>query len=277
MLRIWLRILILIVALNAPVRGQSEPWIEKGTTVPSSRRELAFPYQGIIGQVAVKKGDKVQKGQILMKQDDRIELKRLEGLTLAADRSLVIKAKQATLENKQVELKRKTELFKRNALSESEYLSAQLEVVIAQAELDVSRQEQKEKTSEKELQEIRVEYMTLRSPVDGQVLDIAQKEGEVADINKPSITVVQNDPLLIDVKTLPTTVVAGLKVGQTLEVRYPGESWRPAKISFISPLADARSGTHPIQLEMPNPENRSTGLEVDVKVPVDPGQHAQAR
>jgi membrane fusion protein, macrolide-specific efflux system len=267
---------ITVLALVASVApAQQETRIEKGVTAPSSRRELAFPYQGIIGQVAVKKWDVVEKGQLLMKQDDRIEAKRLQGLEIAADRTLVIKAKQATLDNKQVELKRKTELYKRNALSESEFLSAQLEVVIAQAEVDVSRQEQKEKIAEKELQEVRVEYMTLRSPVDGVVLDIAQKEGEVADIDKPSITILQNDPLYVDIKTLPAAAVAPLKVGQELEIRYPGEAWQTAKISFISPLADARAGTHPIQLEMTNTENRSTGLEVEVKIPVTPATAAR--
>jgi RND family efflux transporter MFP subunit len=261
---------ILLGLLAGAAPAQDETRIEKGVTAPSSRRELAFPYQGIIGQVAVKKGDVVKKGQVLMKQDDRIELKRLEAISIAADRALVIKAKQATLENKQLELKRKTELFKKNALSESEFLSAQLEVVIAQAEVDVSKQEQKEKISEKELQEVRVEYMTLRSPVEGVVLDIAQKEGEVGDIDKPSITILQNDPLYVDIKTLPAAVVAPLKAGQELQVRYPGEDWKTAKISFVSPLADPRAGTHPIQLEMSNPENRSTGLEVEVKIPVTP-------
>lgn len=261
---------VLAILVSSAAYAQQETRVERGTTAPSSRRELAFPYQGIIGQVAVKKGDVVKKGQVLMKQDDRIELSRLNALTIAADRALVIKAKQATLDNKQVELQRKTELFKKNALSESEYLSAQLEVIIAQAEVDVSKQEQKEKIAEKETQEVRVEYMTLRSPVDGEVLDIAQKEGEVADIDKPSVTIVQNNPMLIDVKTLPVGVVMPLKMGQELEVRYPGGTWQTAKISFISPEADPRAGTHPIQLEMSNPENRSTGIEVEVKIPVAP-------
>ncbi len=276
MLRPILSTITVLALLGSAALAEQETRLEKGTTAPSSRRELAFPYQGIIGQVAVKKGDVVKKGQILMKQDDRIELKRLEGLLLAADRALVIKAKQATLDNKQVELKRKTELFNRNALSESEFQSAQLEVVIAQAEVDVSKQEQKEKIAEKELQEVRVEYMTLRSPVDGVVLEIAQREGEVADIDKPSITILQNDPLHIDIKTLPAAVVAALKVGQELQVRYPDGQWQTAKLSYIAPLADPRAGTHPIQLEMSNPENRSTGLEVEVKIPVLP-QAAAAR
>ncbi len=256
-------------APGAPAQSgaQAGERIEQGVTAPSSRRELAFPYQGIIGQVAVKEGDRVKKGDVLMKQDDRIERKRLEAIALEADRSLVINAKQAALENKEVELRRKTELFQRKALSESEFLSAELEVKLAQAEVEVSKHEQKTKVSEKELQEVRVEYMTLLSPIDGIVEKIVQKEGEVADIDKPSIVIVKNDPMYIELKTLPTHVVQALSSGQELDVRYPKGEWEKAKINLIVPVADARADTQTIRLEMPNPKNRSTGLTMEVRIP----------
>ncbi len=273
MLRRFLPQAILVLAVFAAgvVNAQTdEVRIEKGVTAPSSRRELAFPYQGIIGSVMVKEGDVIKSGDLLLKQDDRIELKRLSALSLEADRTLVIRAKQAALDNKEVELKRKTDLFERKAMSESEYLSAKLEVVLAQAELDVTKHEEKTKIAEKELQEIRVEYMSLRSPIDGIVEKVVQREGEVADINKASIIVVKNDPIYIEIKTLPVEVVQTLKKGQELQVRYKNEEWKTAKLTFITPQADARAGLHPIRLEMPNPENRSTGLEMEVKIPATP-------
>jgi len=109
--------------------------------------------------------------------------------------------------------------------------------------------------------------MQLASPTDGIVEKVVQTEGEMADINKPSIIIVKNDPLYIDVKTLPTSIVQKLQKGQSLDVKYPGGEWQPATINFVSPVADARSGTQAIRLEMANPEGRSTGLEVDVKIP----------
>lgn len=257
-------LLVSISLADAQTAGER---IEGSVTAPSARRELAFPYQGLIGKVNVVEGEVIKAGQVLLVQDERIELKRLEGLTLEADRALVIAAKQAALENKAIELKRKTELFEGKALSESEFLSAQLEVVLAEAELNVSKHEEKSKIAEKQLQEVRVEYMTLKSPIDGIVEKIVQKEGEVADINKPSVIVVKNDPLYIEVKTLPVDLVQGLKKGQQLDVRYKGGEWMKAAISKIDPVADARSGTQGVRLEMANPENRSTGLEMEVKIP----------
>lgn len=244
--------------------------IEKGITVPSERQELAFRNQGVIDKLNVRDGDVIKAGQVLMQQDDRIEKKRLEALTLEADRSLMIKARLATLENKRVELKRTQEMFDRQAKSESELLQAKLEVTLAEAEWQLSQHEQKTKEAERDLQALRVEDTKLLAPADGIVERIVQRKGEVADINKPSIIVVKNDPLYIEVKTLSREVVNTLKYGQELDVRYLGGEWRKATINYIAPQADGRSEQHPIRLQMSNAEGRWTGQSVEVKIPATP-------
>lgn len=242
--------------------------VEKGVTQPSARKELAFAFQGIIGKVSVKDGDTVKAGQELMRQDDRLEMPRLEGLKLDADRSLLTKAKQATLDNKRVELKRKEESWKKGSTTESEYQLAQLDVVLAEAEVELARHDGLVKQAEVNTQSARVEKLTLAAPVDGVIEKVIQTEGESASYEKASIVMVTNDPMWIEVKTLPASVVQKLKKGDTLAVRYPGEEdWKPAAINYIAPVADARAGTQGIRLEMANPEKRSTGLGIDVKIP----------
>jgi multidrug resistance efflux pump len=203
-----------------------------------------------------------------MRQDERIEISRLQGLKLDADRTLLIKAKQATLDNKKLVLKRKEESYKKGATTITEFQEAQLDVTLAEAEVELARHEAETKSADVNLQTTHVELLTLKSPIDGVVKEIIQTEGEVANIDKPSIMVVRNDPLYIEIKTLKTSIVQKLKKGDTLAVRYPGEEdWRPASINLIAPVADARSDTQAIRLEMPNPEARSTGLSIDVKIP----------
>lgn len=245
--------------------------IIRGVTMPSSRKEMTFAYQGIIGKVFVKEGDHVKLGQILMMQDDRVEQKRLEALTLDADRSALIKARLATLENKKVELDRKTRLFHDKALSESEYLSAKLEVEIAEAEYELAKQEQRVKVAERQAQEARVAQMSMPAPIDCDVQKIIQSEGEMTDTQRPSIVVVSNQPLHIEVKTVPQATAEHLKLGDELEVQYPGKpETMKAKIIYIAPEADARAGTQTVKLELPNPENRRSGAQIDVKFPAPP-------
>ena len=78
------------------------------------------------------------------------------------------------------------------------------------------------KSADVSLQTTHVELLALKAPIDGVVEKVIQTEGEVADIQKPSIVVVKNDPLYIDIKTLKTSIVQKLKKGDTLAVRYPG-------------------------------------------------------
>jgi RND family efflux transporter MFP subunit len=255
------------MALSLQVGAQTTDRIEIGITQPSSRKEIAFPFTGIISEVAVKEGEAVKKGQLLMTQDARIEQKRLEGLKLEADRSALISAREASLANKIVVVKRKQETFDKGALSLSELQEAQLDVKLAEAELELAKQEGRVKTNEMENQAIRVELLKLLAPSDGIVESIKLTEGEVAGIDKPSIVIVKNDPLYIDVKTLPAKDVQKLKSGQELEVRYNGEAWAKAKINLIVPVADARAQTQAIRLEMPNPEGRWTGVPIEVKIP----------
>jgi hypothetical protein len=73
---------------------------------------------------------------------------------------------------------------------------------------------------------------------------------------------------------LPADVVRRLKAAgmkTPLQVRYVDEGdkgvWRDAAIHFIKPEADAQSNFEHVQLEMPNAENRSAGLQVMVKLP----------
>jgi membrane fusion protein, multidrug efflux system len=243
--------------------------IEKGVTQPSKRVEMAFNVQGVIGKVNVVEGDVVRAGQALMQQDDKGERARLEALQIEADQTALIKGKTAILENKRLVAKRKYENFLKKAVAESESQEAQADAIAAEAEVEIAKQQGRQKEAEVRAQADRVEKMTLKCPVESGIVEkVVQSQGEMANIDKPSIVLVRNDPLYIDVKTLPTNVVQRLKKGDTLPVRYPGdEQWHPATINFIAPVADARAGTQSIRLEMPNPDGRSTGLAVDVKIP----------
>jgi multidrug resistance efflux pump len=114
--------------------------------------------------------------------------------------------------------------------------------------------------------------MHLRSPIDGVVQEIKTWEGVMAspDPEKPSITVVRNDPCYVVVPLLKTWQVARLSLGQPMDVKYPDDSdWQQAKIVYISPVAKAESDTQLIKLELSNPQNKATGLPIQVKLPAN--------
>src|SRR5439155_17864246 len=98
------------------------------------------------------------------------------------------------------------------------------------------------------------ERMRIVSEFDGVVRKIDAAPGEVADPQKPSMVVVINDPLFVEVN-LPSRMTTGMKVGQSMQVRYLDEptKWREAKVEFFDPVADASVGRQLVRLTMPNP------------------------
>ncbi|HMO27468.1 MAG TPA: efflux RND transporter periplasmic adaptor subunit, partial [Tepidisphaeraceae bacterium] len=134
--------------------------------------------------------------------------------------------------------------------------------------IDRERHEGSVAEAEAAAQRARIRQMTLRSPVEGFVERIEAAEGGVTDPQKPSITIVRLNPLDVEIKSLTPDQVSALRLGQSVQVRYPGEQdWSSATVKFIAPVVDARSGTQVVKLSLPNPDLRYAGLRVEVRLP----------
>jgi multidrug efflux pump subunit AcrA (membrane-fusion protein) len=111
--------------------------------------------------------------------------------------------------------------------------------------------------------------MALKSPIDGLVEAIGVGPGEWADPQKPEglVTVVKNDPLWVEMH-LPVEQSQKIKKGDGLTVKHAGDAQpAEAKVIFITPVSDAASGTALVRLELPNPQDRPSGLSVSVMLP----------
>jgi multidrug efflux pump subunit AcrA (membrane-fusion protein) len=251
--------------------AQPDPTIIVAHTEPSKLLSMNFPSPGLIKSVAVKEGDIVKAGQVLMSQDDDIEKEELARLKLQADSS-------ARLEYAQADLDVKTKVYERKSkaeggvFSQEEIEEAQLDQVHSAKQIDVVKLDDSDNLSKESQQNLKVEKMHLRSPIDGVVQEIKTWEGVMAapDPEKPSITVVRNNPCYVVVPLLKTWQVAQLSLGQSMPVKYPSDSdWQQAKIIYISPVAKAESDTELIKLELANPKNKATGLPIQVKLPAN--------
>lgn len=271
---VLLPVLGLGFAVAAPAWGQSGGEIRvEGRTVPSATRDLALRVMDVVAKVFVKPGDAVKAGDPLIVEDTREEEVNLSILKLEADviGELIIKAAEATLANKHVELKRFEQMGVNNVAAESELERAKLEVELAGLDLEKAKQDQKKKLLEVKLHEQRIARMQINSPIDGHVRSIEVEEGEVIDPQRPAITVVRNDPLWIEAK-VPTHRALGLKLGQQLDVYYKGEpNARKAEVIYFDPIAIAGPNFQIVRLAMPNGDNRPSGMVVDVIVPAEAG------
>jgi multidrug efflux pump subunit AcrA (membrane-fusion protein) len=100
---------------------------------------------------------------------------------------------------------------------------------------------------------------SIRSPVDGVVVEQKAFPGEFVYEN-PVMTIAQLDPLRIEV-VLPARYFGQLEVGDTATIHPEigsGETLQ-AEISVVDRLLDTRSGTFGVRLMLPNPDFRIPG------------------
>src|SRR5438105_2036371 len=96
-------------ALPAPAQAQEKgEKIVTGYTAPTEqhRLKLTFRQAGIVKEVAVKEGDKVKAGQVLVQLDDSVEMNQWRSLDLQGNSTLQEQAAKAEMAEKQIELKR---------------------------------------------------------------------------------------------------------------------------------------------------------------------------
>jgi RND family efflux transporter MFP subunit len=257
----------LLLVCVASLSARADETLYPGFTKPSESRDVTFNGPGVVSEEPVKEGDVVTAGQLLAVQDSVLEEAAVLVAQVEANSTLQIDAAKADHDAKLVELKRKEQMRKDNVVGESELEEAKVDEVIAAIRIKLAEQEQQKAIAEVVEEQAKIKLKRLTSPVAGVVSKINTHVGEAAssDTTKPVMTIIQNDPLYVEVE-LPTGVVRNIHKQQTMETRYVGEDkWEQAEVIFIAPEADARSDRQKVRLQMPNSDGRQSGLQVQVK------------
>jgi multidrug resistance efflux pump len=262
-----------ILALAAPSVAETPRDTVEAVTAPCDQPKLSFSFPGIVKDVLVKEGDAVKAGQPLMKQDDEIEMAELERVKREADSEARLKYYEADLKLKQKTLARKSDANKGGSMifGQAEIDEAEADMEKAARQIDVANLDHSGEQTKARQQAVKVDRMTLKSPIDGIVQKIVLHAGEFAepDRDKPAVIIVRNDPCWVECTELKSWQVAKLKVGETMQAKYLGEgdNWQQAKIIFIDPVTRPGTDNQMVRLELPNPQNRVTGVAIQLKLP----------
>jgi RND family efflux transporter MFP subunit len=247
------------------IPGGVEGNITQGFTLPYKEYNICFPTMGVIQEVNIKEGDVIKKGDVIMKQDDREEQAELTLLKLDCN-DLPIKAAEEKAKAAQADFEYKDRLKKDGAKNDLEWVRSKAELDVAKVQIDQAKQELKQKEAKRDKQAQHVESMTLKAAIDGVVNRLVNEVGSNVDPTKPVVTIVQNNPLVVEVQ-VPALASLQLKKNDKIRVSYDKKTWKDASVSFMSPQADARSGWRKVHLELPNPDGDPSGLQVFVELP----------
>jgi RND family efflux transporter MFP subunit len=238
-------------------------------TKPSVDVQMAFVHPGRIAQVAVRQGDLVKTGDVLMRLDDEAERVEVATLKLAAEDVIRIHAAEAQAAQKAEDLKKLEWAQKEGAATQWEVEHARLEVIIGEMSTALAKFNQAQDQGKFQEAAVNLDRMKLVSPMNGKIEQVIGDVGQAADVQTKVIRIVNTELLWSDVP-VPLPVAVSMRVGQRVPVEFPGYPNHPGwtvggKIISMGAVADPASDTMMIRVEITNPAGRPAGERVKVR------------
>jgi RND family efflux transporter MFP subunit len=222
--------------------------------------ELRAPLEGLIDRMNVDRGDTVRKGQELVVLDTSVDRASAAVLRHRSVMDGAVKSGESRLEFSNSKLVRLKNLEAQKYVSEQAREEAATEQRLAEAGLLDARDNRKVAELELQRQMEVIRLKTIRSPIDGVVVERMLHPGEFAEAGvgrKPILKLAEIDTLHVEV-LLPVEVFGKVAPGMEVDVlpEIPAGARYTARVRVIDRLVDAASGTFGVRLELGNPQRR---------------------
>ena len=226
----WLSLAAVLSAQEGDLDGLIEPYevVEISSRVP-----------GILAEVAVERGDLVEKEQVLARLKGSLE-------------KIAVKLARARVEFNTRRSERNEELYEAQLVSIHEKDELETEILINEMQVEEAVE--------------RLAMLTIRSPIQGVVVERSRAPGESVGTD-PILTIARLDPLNVEV-IVPVERFGTILKGMRAEVRpeaavggmYVGE------VVIVNQVIDAASGTFGVRVELPNHDYKlPAGLKCKVR------------
>jgi RND family efflux transporter MFP subunit len=217
--------------------------------------KLGSPVTSILSDVMVDRGDLVKKGQPIAQIESNVEQAVVKINEARASSTAEIEAKQALLDEKSGVYKRKLDLQTKNVSSAQDVENAQAEFNVATQDLALARLNRQMAELETNRSKALLEERTIRSPIDGIIVQRSLGPGEYVRPEANIVTVASVDPLSVEAY-LPVRYYGKIKVGDIADVHPddPIGGDHKAAVSIVDQVFDAASGTFGVRLNLPNPD-----------------------
>lgn len=225
---------------------------------------MGFTLSTQIMEILCRAGDRVERGQLLVRGDDREEASRYAQQLHRAESVLQISRARAASELADIEYERNVESLGAGGANQLEVDRSRLSMVTARIDVEIAEWSQQQERFLAELTLARVERFHLTAPFDGVVDVVTVDLGDVVRETDPVVRVVDLSQVWIDVPTAPEEVVRlGLVPGSPAWVLIEVDE-RPVvaqgAVIEVSPTSDFGASRRRVRVAVENTGSWPSGL-----------------
>lgn len=244
--------LALAVALAAAPAGAETV---SGIVQPSRLVSLAPLIEGVVAEIAVEEGQRVRKGEVLLRLDDSVQAARIALARAAAEAGGEIRRAEVEAGEAAAVLARTRQAAQAGAAREWEVRQAQARLEAAQAALQAARERVEIERRRLALEQAQAELHLLRAPFDGRVFRLDAKPGATVTRATPVLTLADLSTLEA-VLYIPARALSRLREGMEvpLVLGEPVEHVVTATLRHIDRLIDPASARFRAVFVIANPD-----------------------
>jgi cobalt-zinc-cadmium efflux system membrane fusion protein len=235
---------------------------------PDRVADLGSQVIGVVDQVRVERGDRVDEGQVLATLRAEVETASTRAAQSRAQVDADVLAARANLQLAEQKKTRAEALVAQNFVSEQAAEQARGELEVARQRLAQAESQQQISRDDLRVAQAQRALRTLRSPFAGVVVERYVNIGERVE-EKPVMRVAVIDPLRVELM-VPTSQYGSLAAGDQVVVHpeLPGVEAVTATVRTVDTVLDAASNSFRVRLTLPNPNYRlPAGLRCKADLP----------
>ena len=223
------------------------------TTLESIRKVSIYAkVSALVESILVEEGSSVEKGQVLVRLDDREIRNEYDQAAIAVDQA-TLTLEQAGVRAKlsQADFVRAKDLLDQRLISPQEYDQAALTNETDALGLRVSQQQKEAAIARLAAARLQLDYTEIRSPIGGVITVRLIEVGDLVNVNQETFSVEDFSPLWSRI-FVPERELSQIKMGQQAILRlqaFPDRVFR-GRIQMINPTVDPESGTVKVTLEV---------------------------
>ncbi len=255
-------------ALAAPVAAPAAARPLGCLIEPDRVADLGSQVIGLVSEVKVERGDRVEARQVLVTLRSEVESANAQVARARAEVDADVLAARANLDLAQQKFKRAEALVAQNFVSAQAVEQARGELEVARQRLNQSIGAQHISRDENRVAEAQMALRTVRAPFAGVVVERFVNAGERVE-EKPMLRVAVIDPLRVEL-LVPTSLYGRIARGDKLTIHpeVPGVDAVVATVRNVDTVLDAASNSFRVRLTLPNPDYRlPAGLRCKAELP----------